>query len=179
MGDNKETTKGGGYQTRIVFYDRVTGEELEGTPVYVAGKAKWRKDGWFVGFQDAFGILATDKEMTGEVLRVWMHLMSRLGFENFIVVEQKEIAVALTLQKTHISRSIKILVEKGLLIKGPKIGRSTSYRLSLDIAWKGSAKEYNKNIELSKQHAAKELAKQRWKVFEEVHRSKQIEGSPT
>ena len=59
----------------------------------------------------------------------------------------------------------------GLLIQGPKVGRSTAYRLSLNICWKGSAKEYNKNVELSKKHAAKELAKQRWKVFQEVHKS--------
>ena len=161
----------GGYQARFVTYDRVTGEEVEGTPVYVAGKAKWNKEGWFVGFQDAFDTLSEDREMTLEVTRVWMKLMGQLGFENFIVVQQINIAESLGMQKSNVSRAIKLLVSKGLLIQGPKVGRSTAYRLSLNICWKGSAKEYNKNVELSKKHAAKELAKQRWKVFQEVHKS--------
>ena len=127
MNKNGGKNSRGGYQARFVTYDRVTGEEVEGTPVYVAGKAKWNKEGWFVGFQDAFDTLSEDREMTLEVTRVWMKLMGQLGFENFIVVQQTNIAKSLGMQKSNVSRAIKLLISKGLLIQGPKVGRSAAY----------------------------------------------------
>lgn len=155
--------KSSGYQSRFKTIDKVTGEEIEGTPVYVASKVKWSKERWFVGFQDAFALIAEDKEMTLQLTRVWMKLVSVMGFENFIYVPQKEIAQSLNMQRSHVSRSIKKLVEKGLLIEGPKINRGSSYRLNLDLVWKGSGKAYDQNIKRMKKISAKELAKERWK----------------
>ena len=76
--------------------------------------------------------------------------------------------------KEEVLRSgwIKVLLRKGLLIEGPKYGRSRAFRLSLDVGWKASAKDYNENIELSRKQAAKDLAKERWKVFKEIHEEK-------
>lgn len=155
--------KSSGYQSRFKTIDRVTGEEVEGTPVYVAGKVKWNKERWFVGFQDAFATISEDKEMTLEVTRVWMQLVSKMGFENFVYIPQKEVAESLNIQRSQVSRSIKKLVNKGLLVEGPKINRASSYRLNLDHVWKGSGDEYKKNTDRLKKISAKELAKERWK----------------
>ena len=167
MADKKKR----GYQSKFSMIDRETGEEVEGgLPVYVAGKVKWdNSGGYFVGFQDAFALIAQDKTMTGETLRIWMHLMSRLGFENFIVIRGSELSKELGIKPPHISRAISKLVKKGLLVRGPKVGHAYAYRLNMDIAWKGDSQSYNKNKALSKKMAAKELAKERWKVYEEVH----------
>ena len=165
---------GAGYQANFVMLNTATGEISNGVPVYVAGKARWDyRGGWFMGFQEAFGLLARDKTLTGETLRVWMHLLSILGFENFIVIEQKEISKAIGVHVPHISRAIKVLVEKGLLIKGPRVGRSCAYRLSLKAAWRGNAKSYNENKELASKKSAKEVAKERWQVYQEEHAKKQ------
>jgi hypothetical protein len=58
------------------------------------------------------------------------------------------------------------------LVKGPKVGRSAAYRLNLNIAWKGSAKAYKENVSQMKK-SAKDLAKERWKVYEKEHLPKE------
>ena len=119
--------------------DLDTGELLEGTPVWVGRKPKIH-DRWFMAFQDAFLELARDKDLTGETTRVLHYLMGRLDFENFIQVAQQEIATELDMRKQHVSRSVKILVEKQVLIRGPKIGRSYSFRLNPHYGWKGKVR---------------------------------------
>ena len=167
MSDRKKR----GYQSKFAMVNKITGEEVEGgVPVFVAGKVRWNNNGgYFVGFQEAFGMIAQDKTMTGETLRIWMHLLSRLGFENFVVIKRSEISKELGIKGPNVSRAISKLVKKGLLVRGPKVGHSYAYRLDMNVAWRGGPKSYNDNKELSRKLAAKELAKERWKVFEEVH----------
>ena len=65
--------KNRGYQSKFAMVNKMTGEEVEGgVPVFVAGKVKWNNNGgYFVGFQEAFGVIAQDKTMTGETLSIW------------------------------------------------------------------------------------------------------------
>jgi len=120
-----------------------TGELIEGVPVYIATKVKLR-EGWFMGFQDAFAVLAKDKEITWETQRVLLYLLSNLGFENYIAIPQRQIVEALEMQKQNVSRSIKLLVEKQILLEGPKLGRTHTYRLNSAFGWKGSVKNLTK-----------------------------------
>ena len=174
----KNRKKGRGYSSKFVMVNKVTGEEVEGgIPVYVSGKSFWDRSlsvegGYFVGFQRAFEAVSKDRTMTGETLRVWMYLMSRLGFENFIVLKRAEVSEELGMKGPHVSRAIAKLVDKELLIRGPKVGHSYAYRLNMDVAWKGGKDSYNENKMLSRKLAARELAKERWRVFEEVHAGK-------
>ena len=163
--------KNRGYQSKFAMVNKITGEEVEGgVPVFVAGKVKWNNNGgYFVGFQEAFGVIAQDKTMTGETLRIWMHLLSQLGFENFVVVKRGDISKELGIKGPNISRAISKLVEKGLIARGPKVGHSYAYRLDMNAAWRGSPDAYNENKELNQKMPASELAKERWKVFQEVH----------
>ncbi|WP_444979171.1 hypothetical protein, partial [Aeromonas hydrophila] len=46
-----------------------------------------------------------------------------LDYLNVILVIQADIASALSMQKTNVSRAIKHLVEFGVLEEGPKVGR--------------------------------------------------------
>ena len=144
-----------------------TGEEITGTPIYVKGKARWsnRKD-WFVGFQEAFSALAKDKELTGETIRVWLHFLGFLGFENFIVVSQKDVAKELDLKASNVSRAIKILIKKKMLVTGPRVGRTYSYRLNMKQVWKGSAKAYNENAKRAEKVSSSDLAKERWNILD-------------
>jgi DNA-binding MarR family transcriptional regulator len=127
------------------YVDVRTGEILEGNEYQiVAIPHRIRiKEGWFMAFQEAFEALAIDKDLSGQTMKVLMFLMSRLSFENYIGLEQKEIAEKLKIHKPDVSVCIKQLVEKGILEKGPKLGRSSTYKLNPYYGWRGRVKNLN------------------------------------
>jgi hypothetical protein len=111
--------------------------------VFVAiPRRKVRLEGWYMGFQQAFIELAKDKELRGEPRSVLDYLLGCMDFENFIAVEQKKIAEELGMHKVNVSKAIALLVRKGILVKGPKMGRHASYRMNLFLAWKGKASDH-------------------------------------
>ena len=87
--------------------------------------------------QDAMTMIATDKDITGEILRVFLYMAGRLDFENYIRIQQTEIVEALDMQKTNVSRSVRMLESKNILLRGPKIGQSYSWRLNPNFGYKG------------------------------------------
>jgi len=124
------------------YVDVQTGEILDGNEYQiVAIPHRVRiQEGWFMAFQEAFEALATDKDLNGQTMKVLMFLMSRLSFENFIGLEQKEIGEKLKIHKTDVSACMKQLVDKGILERGPKLGRSSTYKLNPFYGWKGRVK---------------------------------------
>ena len=44
------------------------------------------------------------------------------------------------MHRQHVQRSIKRLIQLGIILEGVKIGISRSYRLNPSFGWKGSAK---------------------------------------
>lgn len=74
--------------------------------------------------------LATDADLDGVDLRVYLYLASHLDFEKAILVPQLEIAEALGKHKEHISRSIRKLKEKRIILEGEKVGRSSTWQLN-------------------------------------------------
>ena len=126
-----------GKSRRLGTIDLDSGEIFEeGVPVWVKAKIKWH-EGFFMTFQDAVLQVSQDREITGEMLRVWLNLLGRMSFENWVAVPQKEISDSLGIDRTRVSRSIKALMEKGLILKGPKMGRTSAYKLNSKYAWKG------------------------------------------
>ncbi|MCX7114078.1 MAG: hypothetical protein NTX45_29205 [Proteobacteria bacterium] len=66
-----------------------------------------------------------------------------VDFEDYIHVAQTEIAEALDLQKSHVSRAVKVLCGKQIILKGPKTGRIITYRLNPEHGWKGKVRNMN------------------------------------
>lgn len=120
---------------QFVMVDKATGEELPGLPVY--RQTKIRARGWFMTWEAGMERLASDPDMTGEAFRVFFKMVANLDYENYIKITQKEISESLGIRKQHVSRAVKILVDKGILIKGPKSGLSNTYRLNEFYGWKG------------------------------------------
>lgn len=121
--------------------DTTSGEVLggqgnRGTFIFVPARPKL-KESWFMFFQSACEQLALDKDLSGETFRVLMHLLSTLDFENYILIQQSEIAEKLGMKRSNVSRAIKQLLERGILVKGGKIGRTYSYKLNSAYGWKG------------------------------------------
>ena len=119
--------------------NRETGEVMQGCMVYLPYRPKLTER-WFMAFQDAFEEIAKDREITSEPRRVLDYMFSKLDFENFIQLSQKDIAEALQMQKQNVSNAIKILTRKQIVLEGPRVGKSKCYRLNPNYGWKGKVK---------------------------------------
>jgi hypothetical protein len=123
---------------RLGTIDLDTGEIME--ELLVASPKKRRLDGEFVmATQDGFLRLAKEKDLTGQDYKVLLIYLSNLDFENFLQISQSWIATDLEIPKQRIYESTKKLVEKGILIKGLKVGKHQTYRLNAFYGWKGKA----------------------------------------
>jgi hypothetical protein len=125
-------------QRNIGTFDRDTGEILEGVSVWVGRKYNPYGRRFVMTNQDALLMMAKDKELTLEPKNVLLYLCGRLDFDNYIQVPQTEIADALEMKKSAVSRAVKLLVAKGILIRGPKVGHSYAFRLNPNYGYKGN-----------------------------------------
>jgi hypothetical protein len=127
---------------QIVQVDLETGERIEGTIVYVEAKHPYIYGGdWFMSSREACASLAKDSELTIRTHKVLLYLLSRLDFENWIQVSQKEIADELGLYRSNVSTEINLLLKKKIILRGHKIGHSYVFRLNPYYAWRGDSKK--------------------------------------
>ena len=124
----------------IRAYDKNTGRIMEGVPVLCGVKRNPYSKGWVMNSQEALELIAQDKEITGRIHRVLWLLVAYLDFENWIQISQGEICKKLKMKKQDVSSAIKILEKKEIIIRGPKLGRSYSFRLNPMLGWKGNVK---------------------------------------
>lgn len=129
---------------KITQVDLETGEELGGFVAVIRPRQKSSFHRHFTMNQDALKILA--KELTGEQFKVLMIMLTELDYENFMQVAQADIAETLGMQKTHVSRAVRALLDIGVIFEGPKIGRSKSYRLNPQFGWKGTVTNHKKAL---------------------------------
>lgn len=127
-------------QRSIDQIDRTTGEVLsEGALVWVPNRTPHPYGNrWMAMTLDGLDKLTATPGIGMREMRIFAVLLKRLDHENFILVPQVEIVKATGFHASHVSSSMKRLVEVGALITGPKVGRSQTYRLSPEIGWKGS-----------------------------------------
>ena len=124
----------------IRAYDKNTGKIIEGVPVLCGVKKNPYSKGWVMNSQEALELIAQDKEITGRIHRVLWLLVANLDFENWIQLQQGEICKKLDMKKQDVSSAVKLLEKKEIIIRGPKIGRSYSFRLNPMLGWKGDVK---------------------------------------
>lgn len=91
--------------------------------------------------QDAFEHLGKLR-LPSRTYSVFAYPLSKLDFNNWIHLEQAEIAAALNLKRPDVSKSMKQLEAQGIIARGPKAGRAGTYRLDPHFGWKGSVKEH-------------------------------------
>lgn len=131
-------------QKRITQVDESTGEIVGGFVAVIRPKQKSPFERHFTMNQASLLILANS--LTGEQLKVLLALLSDLDYENYIQVAQSDIANNLSMQKTNVSRSVKALLDLGVILEGPKVGRSKTYRLNEQFGWKGTVPNHNKAL---------------------------------
>jgi DNA-binding transcriptional regulator GbsR (MarR family) len=122
------------------YEDIYTGEQF-GLPVLVGRKDSPYANGWYMGNQElAREIFAKDKDIKSETHRVLWFIISILDFENWVQLSITEIANELGMRQPNVSKAIKVLENKEVIIRGPKVGRSFSFRFNPEFGWKGKVK---------------------------------------
>jgi hypothetical protein len=119
---------------KLELMNRETGEvipvEVRRRPDRVAGR-------FFMVIQEGLELLAIHDDLTHDARRVMLFLLARMDFDNHIRLSQTVIASELGIDKSRVSRAVKLLVECRLIRPGERIGRATFYVLSSAIGWKG------------------------------------------
>ncbi|MCK5728325.1 MAG: replication/maintenance protein RepL [Methylococcales bacterium] len=129
---------------KVYTINAKTGEKKDGYFVYIAyPKPKITGNRWMMTFQDSLAIIAEDKDLTGQTLRVFMLSISELEFENYITIKQVDMAKRLSMHKTDVSKSMRILVDKGIILK-VKEGTTSAYKLNPTYGWKGKVSNLEK-----------------------------------
>lgn len=132
---------------KVLQIDAKTGEVLDGFVAVVRPKvSNGFTEGWYAMALGIWKIFA-HSELEGADFKVFFLLLTRLDFENRLLINQAEIARELGMHRQHVQRSIKKLLELGAILEGPKVGQNRSYRLNPNLAWRGSAENHKKALE--------------------------------
>ena len=129
---------------KVTQVDLETGEDLGGFVAVIRPKQKSSFERHFTMNQAALKIIAT--ELNHEQTKVLMMLLADLDYENYIQVAQIDIAESLEMKKSAVSRAIRHLLEFRIILEGPKIGRSKTYRLNPQFGWKGTVSNHKKAL---------------------------------
>ena len=138
-------------QQKLATIDLETGEIQEGVSVVVGRRIKW-KENFCMTFQDKLEEMSQDKELAGVPLRVLLALTSRVGWDNWLHVNQSEIAKTLDVRTAGVSESITSLVDKGIIIQGQKMGRCHAYKLNSNYGYKGKLQDLTAYRQKEKRH---------------------------
>ena len=125
----------------------------------------YRNGGFVQVSQEAMWELARNP-VSGESMRVLMALCAILDFDNYIQFSQVELAKLLGMSQPNVNRSIGELCKRGIIIKGAKVGRSLTYRLSPTFGMKGKGSGFQKLMA-----DVQEFAKARQLSEDELQRS--------
>ncbi|GAB3667590.1 helix-turn-helix domain-containing protein [Ramlibacter alkalitolerans] len=137
--------------TRVKLLDSDTGEVIDdGDMVYVPRRLRM-KEGWFMAMQDGLAMLAK-QPLRGESMRVLLYLMSEMEFENYVRPTHSEIAAALSMQRPNVSRAIRELRERHVLIDG----EHGSLRLESSYGWRGKVKSLRDHQQVQQRECEKE-----------------------
>ena len=131
---------------RLGQVDLDTGEVIEdGFIAYIAPKRQNAFGRWVAMAQEMMDITAKSN-LGGSEYKVLMLLLSRLDYENLLVINQSELAEYVGMTRNNFSRSMKKLIDQGIILKGPRIGVSRSFRLNPTYGWKGTASNHKKAV---------------------------------
>ena len=130
--------------SRFTQVDESTGEVINGFVAVIRPKQKSSFERHFTMNQAA--LLSIANELNHDQTRVLLALLADLDYENYIQVAQIDIASALGMQKTHVSRAVKGLLERKIVLEGPKVGRSKTYRLNPQYGWKGTISNHKQAL---------------------------------
>jgi len=124
-----------------------TGEIMEGAVLgmFFPKRQNGFRNGWVAMSQNAMMELAKS-DLGAQDMRVLFAVLARLDFENFLLLTISDLAKEIGMQRSHASDSIAKLEKLGVLVRGPKAGRSSTFRLNPSFGWKGSGVNHQKAL---------------------------------
>lgn len=124
-----------------------TGELMEGAVLgmFFPKRQNGFKEGWLAMAQGALMELA-QSDLGQQDWRVLAGVLAKLDYENFLLLSVADLAKQIGMQRPHVSTSIAKLEAMGVLVRGPKAGRSSTFRLNPSFGWKGSASNHQKAL---------------------------------
>ena len=122
-------------------------------------KKKITGGAWVASFQDSLTWIA-QQGLTGEQLSVFLAMVGKMDFDNFIRFSQTDLAEKLGVKQSQVSRSIKKLLELDIICEGPRAGLCKTYMLNPNIGMKGKQKK-QKIIDYQAMKRAREMEKHR------------------
>ena len=117
----------------IMVTDEETGKIKGLFPLKKKSLGTW----WVAVYQDMISTIA-DWNLPNEQYRVFLKLLGKVDFENYLTISQKELSLELNIKQPHISRAIRALCDLHVIIEGPRAGLNKTYRFNPYIAHKGS-----------------------------------------
>ena len=78
-----------------------------------------------------------EKPLTQTEYRVRDWIMGTIGIGNYVHVNQAEMAKRLRIERATASRAIKRLIELGILMQGPRSGKSNTYMVNPAFCFSG------------------------------------------
>ncbi len=132
---------------RVVGSVLDTGEVMDGAVLgmFFPKRQNGFREGWVAMAQSALVALA-QADLGDQARRVLFVILGKLDFENYILISQSEISETLKMHRSDVSKAISKLEAEGVLIRGPKAGRSSTFRLNPSFGWKGSASNHQKAL---------------------------------
>jgi len=85
-----------------------------------------------------------DRTLGMQAIRVLLAMMRHMDFENRVDISQKDLALALGMDQSDLSRASKVLVECSLIER--MANRRGWYRISPRLCWKGAAKKLEEEL---------------------------------
>ena len=137
----------------LTIVDDTTGE----VEAYIKLQPKTLGTGWVALYQDAVSMIA-DWNLPNEQYRVFLKLLGNLDFDNYLRISQKQFAKELGIKQPHVSRAIKALEQREIIVEGPRAGLNKTYRLNPYVAHKGKDV---KNTTIDFASAAKKKSKRK------------------
>ena len=123
------------------------GEVMEGAllRMFFPKRKKGCGEEWIAMAQDALMAVAK-MDLGDEARRLLFAILAKLDYENYILLNQAEIGADIGMQRANVSRALGKLEAEGVLLRGPKAGRSSTFRLNPAFGWKGSAENHRKAL---------------------------------
>lgn len=140
-------TNQGAVMRQVLSVDAETGEVLEGAVLgmFFPKRQNGFGKGWVAMSQNAMMELAR-ADLGARDMRVLFAVLAKLDFENYLLLSIADLADEIGMQRPNVSSSITKLEKLGVLTRGPKAGRSSTFRLNPSFGWKGSATNHQKAL---------------------------------
>lgn len=132
---------------QVLSVDADTGEVLDGAVLgmFYPKRQNGFTGGWVAMAQGAMMELARS-DLGAQDMRVLFAVLAKLDFENYLLLSIADLAGEIGMQRPNVSASITKLEKLGVLSRGPKAGRSSTFRLNPHFGWKGSATNHQKAL---------------------------------